>query len=1389
MRGVRCAIGALAGAVLAVSAAVGQITNPVYLDESPVARETLDEAMQLLRTGNRAEAARQLQRLLDDEADRVVASAADDSVAHGVRARVVEMLLSHPELLEAYRAGEEARARRDLGEGREEEVERLRLLTGAGFEATLRVAQTHLESARFEAARLALEQLETHPDRTGEAGAAAGDLLGTIAGYLRRDEVWARAERWAREAGKEPGRRGGAPRPALAARATLSPLARGADLSLEHFAASPLSSAPTEPREGGPDRLRIFPTVVGEDVLVCDGVWLHCFDRFTLDVRWRTRLAPAGARAEAPAMSIGGEDPLAVACSGRVVVTTSEDPPGQMSRIHAFDAGDGRPLWSVHVPLLAEALEGSILRGPVAIDGDHVLFAARRAGAAQRLLSVHVGALDLSTGELRWLRLLASAGSLPFQRSRSVSDTGLLDRGIVYRMDYVGAIGAYEAATGRPVWVRKLPVADFGQSELGEAWQGNTPILDGDTLLVLTPDRRDIVRLDARTGELLASRPSGIFGQAQYLLRAGAYLGAVDANSVSFVELSDFEKGRVRRSAIVPNAGIRGRAIVAGDRVLIPLETGIARIDPAEPGTLRDLTALDASGNLVALEDELLTAGGRGVHAYATWETVSRLLRGRMEANASEAAPAITYAELAFRAGDGEGILLGADRAIGILDRAAPGDASSADRARLFGSLRAMVEAAFEGAATLEPGLLSALVDRLGRLADSHAERVSHLLALGMLRESTAQPAEAFAAFQRILLDPALGETLWRGPSGSSRADLEATRRIQRLVQGAGSAGYQAFEIAAREEFAALPVGAPASAFESLGRRYPAASVAPRAWFEAALAHEREGRTSTAVQAFAAALDRGEALRRARVPMDAAILGQIVGRLARAYERSERFAAASQLLRRIARDHPDLAISDANGTIIVDEFIARLGELQASLRRPPRLGGEIRAEVQSLVGWRIVPALSRLNYGRTSDHLVLSREPTRDQPLGSIALWGVAGAAGGDGLDRPGELRIVWERPTAEISPVLLRCDPEATYLYWGLPEGGVVERIEAVDGGPGWTSRPFAKLFGQADGLEGRLVNGPDTNFQDSMGVPRRLVDLMVGLDPDLVAIVERSGRATVIDAPTGRTLWAQTTPMRQVFDIELGHGVLVIAGNVGEPVDELGEELIPTVMVLDARTGAVLRRLDTPRGDPPRWVQLSDQGLLIVGRQSQINAVRTADGSTAWSVAGGAGWESREAWIFDERLFVLSDDRRLWMVSLATGDPPPAPVDAREHLENAGRIEAFRTGNNVGFASDRGVVVVDERGIVVGRDALDRVGGLLPAAPTTDRLVVLDSTPETLADGRPAYELHMLEAASAMALEPPRKLVLRSRPRSMALLEGRVVVTAGNITTVYHAPADDAR
>src|SRR5258705_1095035 len=77
-------------------------TNPVYVDEWATATETFLGLSPLLAAGNLDGAVRGLQKLLDEDAGRVVAVSSDPDLFIGVRTRVHESLLANANRLSPY---------------------------------------------------------------------------------------------------------------------------------------------------------------------------------------------------------------------------------------------------------------------------------------------------------------------------------------------------------------------------------------------------------------------------------------------------------------------------------------------------------------------------------------------------------------------------------------------------------------------------------------------------------------------------------------------------------------------------------------------------------------------------------------------------------------------------------------------------------------------------------------------------------------------------------------------------------------------------------------------------------------------------------------------------------------------------------------------------------------------------------------------------------------------------------------------------------------------------------------------------------------------------------------------------------------------------------------
>ncbi|MBC7835393.1 MAG: hypothetical protein H7Y88_09885, partial [Phycisphaerales bacterium] len=146
------ALGAALALLHAAPAAAQEPANPVYLDDSSVAVESLLGLDSQIAAGNLDAGVRVLQKLLDEEGSRVVPARGQVDLYISVRTRVHQVLLANPRLLEHYRKLTEGRARDLLEGGDAARAEETCLLTTAGFEGALLLAIDSFEAGHFDAA-------------------------------------------------------------------------------------------------------------------------------------------------------------------------------------------------------------------------------------------------------------------------------------------------------------------------------------------------------------------------------------------------------------------------------------------------------------------------------------------------------------------------------------------------------------------------------------------------------------------------------------------------------------------------------------------------------------------------------------------------------------------------------------------------------------------------------------------------------------------------------------------------------------------------------------------------------------------------------------------------------------------------------------------------------------------------------------------------------------------------------------------------------------------------------------------------------------------------------------------------------------------------------------
>lgn len=1443
----RLAAGVLTVALL-VAAANGQ-GRSVYPDDSPAASDALVRVRELHEAGNAGEAVRVLQGVLDTDAERLVATEQDPDVLRTIRDAARDLLLADGVLLARYVAEIEPAAASLLETGEQSRVERTMLLTPAGLEAVLRLAQRELEQARFESARMMLEQLAAHPSRRGERGVRAARLAWLLSGYLPSTAPM--AQLWATEAGwNAPTASPARTTPARASVRGRDPSQAGPEPRSEGSGLHPLQSASFEPesmadRAGLDQELNlvrntrsswIFPTVEGDRVYATDGMRLWARDAFTLAPLWMSsptgrsltemfntdepmQIGIVGARS-------GIEDPATVtATQGLVIfaggVAFNGGRAGDL-RVHAVDAATGAARWSTDLATVErtrlggrEANSTIAARGNLVVDGDTVVVAVRLAGQLRRITTLHLVGLDLATGEVKWTRLIGGYGTNPWGRTSTRPEGMAVSRGVVYRCDDMGILAAVEAATGRPRWVRLLPTRssfDFSMrmEEEPSPHAMHVPLPRGEGVFIVEPRLANVpgrvIEVDRERGTIVQSRQASALAEPEYLISAGSRLVGVGRSRVAFIPFDELGTGTVQLSDSFASTDVAGRVVAAGENaVLLPLAGSVLRINAADPrSSLR--RPLAVSGNLVVAPREaetgehLLVADEQGLHTYLDWTTAQRLLERRIKESPADAGFVLTYVDLASRVGRAEMVPSLADAALAIIDAAPDGGETWRSRLHaLLGDITARSrEALAKGTSPEEPGthvaafsrppirdlaLLDEVIERLTRAASEPPQVATAAFERAWLRTLQRRHADAVEALQSIILnetvsqvsvladdqvsnaDAAIGATT---PSPRPAGELAQTRLLA-LLRTHGPTPYAAFDAECAREATTLPADADAAACERLARRYPAASDAPRLWARAAdlsLAAGDHAGAKRALGFAVAAAERSAWIGRAG---QGPLIGSLAGRLVALLQHQGDVEPAYRLLTRLAADHADAAfdgpvsLGEAGPAATPGELAARLETVMGRRTSLPQVGKACSSPPQTIGAWEPLPTLSRRTAGASHGGIVMY-----DEQRSAIALWAM------DVLD--GRLRPVWTRKF-ESRPTVLRLTPQATWLFWPTPGGGVLEAVRNSGGSREvgsvlWRTQDTATLLGPALADGGERFNTP-TDGQV------RPDDLLALCDDSRIVVIQRRGGAACFDGKTGSLVWSRTTDVDRVFEAELCGETLVVAGT---RLSKAEGRHVALLVACSLRDGAETSRLGVNElGDHPRWVRALDGNAAIVGAASGVVRFDTMTGRVAWAMAGEPARSSVGAWIVGGACLMLTGDSQLWSLSTADGTASRTPVDTRGRLSFP--MSARVNGRTLVISSPKGVAVIDETGRLLGVDGLEGVPAIESPEPGDTTIWAVESDPLASDEYEPSLRLFCFEHPTGRLLGVQR-LRVGERPSGLWLIDDAIIMPCGTTTLVMPAP-----
>lgn len=1392
-------------------------SNPVYLADAPVAIETIERALDLTKQGSHAEAARTLQTLIVEHGDRLTPSIDDPAVSIPVRSRIEGVLQSDPELLEAYQRIHTSKAQRLLEDRDWNTVWKQFWLTEPGYHSGLNHAQVMIESARFSTGLRTLTRLADHPDSSKNAQRAI-NLAQTAWQGHPSDESREVLLRWYSINGQSPPNQ--MPDPFTAppsGQQTLTSMrwtsidTESGSLSLDGIVSKPIAqsqlteppasddftSQGDQPQSGAVTQPKPWavPVIYGDRLLTNDGVTISCFDRFTLRPIWRVKTTSTEDE-ELDRTSIGIRSRLArtiedvstvTVHEGIVYVAAGLTRSGGRSgdnRLLALDLETGTTLHQTTLEQLNPTLIQASIRGAVIIDDDTIIVAARKHLSRERLVALSLVGIDRYSFDHKWTREIGSAGTLPFQQVGQIAHSGVLEDGVLYWTDMMGLVCTIDTSTGDLLWARAMPTTDIYARYEREPWTVSTPIVRGDSVFVLGANGQDIIHLNKHTGELIQTARAMTSGQGLYLAETPTHLVCVNKAAIT---LHEFERFGVSKPRLVTPTGggrsaIRGRVLGAGSDLIVPTPNGLSVLDTLRTG-MRDDVGLEFTGNVIAMDGQIITVDENTISSYLSWDIARELLSERAE-SMDDVHAAITLADLSYRSDHHEEILPMIDRAIELVLRSRTTGSSFVDsrdqfdaRDRLFDVMLQMVglpDRSRPGSdPIIEADIRDGLLQRSGTIARSVDQRLAQQMTMGAWHKALGQVSDAILIYHNILQDSSLSTGMWDGGGLAIRAEIEATHQIDTLVQEYGRDICRVFDDLAAAEFDDLTANTRAERFEDIARMYPWALVGPSALSSAATRWSDANNAPASVRAAQKGVDRIKRFSELGIDPDPAVLGALGSSLVSGLLDSQRPGDAARAATQLTSAYPSIELIVNGNPIDAGSLALELASGQPApiigdrlvMRDQPTLlaGSPVKSPIRNAFDTMVffAPQLAQARMVQFID----------SQP------------------------QVLWTRRSPDVEPPVVVVHNEFhTVLLWAPinndPGTGWIESIETMTGESRWRIEGIVSQLIDASPRvpdSDAMIDGQFASPTEGAVYPTQILN---ACDGSVLVMVDRIGRGIGIDVLTGRVLWNADLPINRVYDMDLAAGVMGVVGmRYIDDNPDTGEvrSRTPRVASVDARTGQTIQMLDK-QTSTPRWTRVAPSGSLIVGTSQRVLSVSTRTGTLDWVIRNDDLFNTNAGWIIDDTLIVLDEFVSLYPIGLSDGRLPITSLNTTGRIIERGWVDVRSHNDTIAIAASGGIGAFEHNGTTLGLDPDQGRRPYIGAAWARDRVVLVgratadDATDDaTMEIPVKVFDQHNGRMTDSIDLKLPS--AIQRQPTIVQACDGVVVVGFGEVSVMLES------
>lgn len=1399
--------------VLITLSAQGQTEdNPVYVDDSPRAWQLFQRAADHA-PDNPSEAVRLYIELLDQYAYRLLPRSREEPDHFlSVRRRVHEAILADETLRDRFRLIASAEADRMLEARQLRDVIRTRLLTQAGLEATLRLAQHEIEQAHFQSALNLLEPAQVHPDLRDRRLAQYWLLRGYAAHRVNDSELLATALRTLEgiDAPFTPDYTAELERlisvnPGEGPRLGETPLQPGPAVDFEAMLGRPIWVAPldesaaarlqrdfnTDPSanrstlsssiEDG-SMLAVLPTSAGNTVYINEGHRIRALDRFSQRELWTRSFGRSGLNVSGRGGPVINDMNVVTVHGDSLVSLTGHAQPSERSgdgAVVCLDVNTGSLRWEVELDELGGRTEFEDLfpHGAPIIADDLVIVLARRP-TREHLSSCFLVALDLASGKLRWHQYIASSGGLARQDVRPLSSPAY-DAGSVYIATPIGAMARVDASTGEVRWLRRLPLPIMPASRGQFPWQISSPAVLERGMIATSPDRQAVMLLDLQSGDDLVRHPARVLGNPDYFLVNDMHLYAVGRHIYCFrpADLGMNELQPVWVFDHYPNLDadldIRGRVQLVENGLVVPTIDRVLLIDDVTSAGMAQL-AVDDPGNVLALGPQLFAAGNSELHSFMAIDVAERMLRERATAENAGVEPALSLLRLSIRAVNLELALEATGMVLKAMEGMEEGDQRRRAHRELFSLLLEVNDAIAAETIPARRDMGDALHERLDSIVSTPGERVRQLLARGdwllqsAERDELARIRDAGSAYQRLLDEPILRKTVYVEEEIARPAEHVACERLRRLIADHGEEAYEDHAVAAALAFDEASRHPVADDLAGIAVKYPFADAGIDAAVLAASLMDESGRPREAIGLLADT---------ARATGEGRLTDRVIGTLAHIAADNAWHRTARAWLHRAAREWSIDDVQTPAGTRGVREWIATLDDrFDDSEPVQPKLGPiDLDAGVEYLAGRLVEPATA--STAMPVDHFLIQE--------GMFIR-----------VHNASDLSMRLETEVNTVRARLLRSDEERLILWMERDRRNEVESsILAFDSQSGERAWTLEEITTRLALLRENGVDPDEFDDDRRRGNGRRTGDaydvFRLQLDDRLFMIGHLAGAMAIDLAEGPAPAWAGDHTLSRVDEVAVHELAIALAGISVVDDDETRRRrrARTEVVLLDPRTGDLLGRFEPLTDAPVRFVRFTAAGELIIGSIDGIEVVSIPSLSRDFHNRSELASQTVRAWSVGGGVFIehaLSTLHRLSPVTGRISEALPVPGD----WEPQELVDILPYDHKALALFRERTVFYDDRGTVVGADVITGGKQYSQAVLSEDRVIVVSRHGRTR-DRRTEADRRRSFVQRIFALSPNGRILQETDVRTMrsslsaaGAVKGLLLLSNEQETAVVYTP-----